>query len=124
MDIIVDLFSILLLKLKSDITLVCMIVYTTDDDINAAEREWTGKLISRSRRSSSREAAFRTRKVISRSLRTKCGYANGDSHYIQDYMLVCSNRFGYREAVCVDYNSSVINLDTVLTVFFFLINLT
>ena len=32
-------------------------------------------------------------------LSTECGYANGDPHYIPDYMLVCSGRFGYREAV-------------------------
>ena len=35
---------------------------------------------------------------------TECGYANGDPHFVPDYMLVCSGRYGYREAVEVVYD--------------------
>ena len=53
---------------------------------------------------------------------TLCGYANGDPHFIPDYMLVCSGRFGYAEAVRVVYDPSVIPLDGILSAFFFLID--
>ena len=53
---------------------------------------------------------------------TECGYANGDPHYIPDYMLVCSGRFGYREAVRVGYDPSVLSLEDLLAVFLFLID--
>ncbi len=53
---------------------------------------------------------------------TECGYANGDPHFVPDYMLVCSGRFGYREAVKVEYDPSALSLEDVLTVFMFLID--
>ena len=53
---------------------------------------------------------------------TLCGYANGDPHFVPDYMLVCSGRYGYREAVEVVYDPSAIPLETVLAVFLFLID--
>lgn len=59
---------------------------------------------------------------LPRIVSTECGYANGGPHYIPDYMLVCYGGFWYREAICVDYDPSVIDLDTVLTAFFFLID--
>ena len=52
----------------------------------------------------------------------QCGYANGDPHYVPDYMLVCSGRFGYREAVRVEYDPSVLSLEDLLAVFLFLID--
>ncbi len=55
-------------------------------------------------------------------LSTQCGYANGDPHYIPDYMFVCSGKFGYREAVQVDYDPSVMSLEDILAVFFFFID--
>lgn len=53
---------------------------------------------------------------------TECGYANGDRHYVPDYMLVCSGRMGYREAVKVEYDPSEISLDELLAVFFMIID--
>lgn len=53
---------------------------------------------------------------------TECGYANGDPHFIPDYMLVCSGRFGYRETVRVEYDPSVTSLDDLLHAFFYLID--
>ena len=53
---------------------------------------------------------------------TECGYANGDTHYVPDYMLVCSGRMGYREAVKVEYDPSEISLDELLAVFFMIID--
>ena len=53
---------------------------------------------------------------------TECGYANGDPHYIPDYMLVCSGRMGYRETVKVVYDPSVISLEDILSVFLYLID--
>lgn len=65
------------------------------------------------------EAAFSAiRGVVS----TECGYANGDPHYIPDYMFVCSGRFGYREAVKVVYDPDIIPLERILWSFFFLID--
>lgn len=53
---------------------------------------------------------------------TECGYANGHPLLIPDYMLVCSGKFGYREAVKVRYDPSEISLDRLLDIFFFLID--
>lgn len=53
---------------------------------------------------------------------TECGYANGDRHYIPDYMLVCSGRMGYREAVKVEFDPSLISLEDILAVFFLIID--
>ncbi len=53
---------------------------------------------------------------------TECGYANGDPHFIPDYMLVCSGRFGYRETVRVRYDPETIPLERILWAFFFLID--
>lgn len=53
---------------------------------------------------------------------TECGYANGDRHYIPDYMLVCSGRMGYREAVKVEFDPSRISLEDILAVFFLIID--
>lgn len=55
-------------------------------------------------------------------LSTECGYANGDPHFIPDYMLVCSGRFGYAEAVKVVYDENVIGLDRLLSAFFMTID--
>ena len=65
------------------------------------------------------EAAF---SAIHGVISTECGYANGDPHYIPDYMFVCSGRFGYRETVKVVYNPDVIPLECILWSFFFLID--
>ena len=53
---------------------------------------------------------------------TECGYANGDPHFIPDYMLVCSGRFGYREAVRVEYDPEVVSLEDLLYCFLYLID--
>lgn len=53
---------------------------------------------------------------------TECGYANGDPHFIPDYMLVCSGRYGYREAVKVVYDSGKVSLEDLLHCFLFLID--
>ncbi len=53
---------------------------------------------------------------------TECGYANGDPHFVPDYMMVCSGRFGYRETVRVEYDPEVMPLDTLLAAFMFLID--
>ncbi len=53
---------------------------------------------------------------------TECGYVNGDPLFVPDYMLVCSGKFGYREAVCVDYDPVIISLEDILAVFFLLID--
>lgn len=50
------------------------------------------------------------------------GYANGDPDLIPDYMTVCSGRFGYCEAVRVEYDANRISLDAILFVFFSLID--
>ncbi len=55
-------------------------------------------------------------------LSTECGYANGDPRFVPDYMLVCSGKFGYREAVMVEYDPDTISLETILNIFFFLID--
>lgn len=55
-------------------------------------------------------------------LSTECGYANGDPHLVPDYMLVCSGRFGYREAVRVTYDPDTVPLETILQAFFILID--
>lgn len=53
---------------------------------------------------------------------TECGYANGDAHYVPDYMLVCSGRMGYREAVKVEYDPAEVSLEDLLSVFFLIID--
>ena len=53
---------------------------------------------------------------------TECGYANGDPHFFPDYMLVCSGRYGYREAVNVVYDSEKVSLEDLLHCFLFLID--
>jgi methionine-S-sulfoxide reductase len=53
---------------------------------------------------------------------TQCGYANGDPHLIPDYMLVCSGRYGYAEAVRVEYDPGVVDLDRILLAFFMIID--
>ncbi len=53
---------------------------------------------------------------------TECGYANGDPHYVPDYMFVCSGKFGYRETVRVEYDPEVMTLEDVLSIFFILID--
>ncbi len=55
-------------------------------------------------------------------LSTECGYANGDPLYIPDYMLVCSGHMGYREAVKVVYDPELVDLETILGIFFYLID--
>ena len=53
---------------------------------------------------------------------TECGYANGDPHFVPDYMLVCSGRYGYRETVRVVYDSGEVSLEDILRCFLFLID--
>ena len=53
---------------------------------------------------------------------TECGYVNGDPHFVPDYMLVCSGRFGYREAVRVDYDPDVVTLSDLVHGFLYLID--
>ena len=53
---------------------------------------------------------------------TECGYANGDPHFVPDYMLVCSGRYGYRETVRVVYDSGEVSLEDLLRCFLFLID--
>ena len=53
---------------------------------------------------------------------TQCGYANGDPHFVPDYMLVCSGRYGYVETVKVEYDPEIIDLDKILLAFFMIID--
>lgn len=55
-------------------------------------------------------------------LETESGYANGDEHLIPDYMLVCSGKFRYCEAVRIVYDPDVITLTKLLDVFFMVID--
>ncbi len=55
-------------------------------------------------------------------LSTECGYANGDPLYVPDYAIVCSGRLNYREAVEVVYDPGMLSLETLLGVFFYLID--
>ncbi len=55
-------------------------------------------------------------------LSTECGYANGDPLYVPDYAIVCSGRLNYREAVKVVYDPGMLSLETLLGVFFYLID--
>ncbi|NLU45652.1 MAG: peptide-methionine (S)-S-oxide reductase MsrA [Euryarchaeota archaeon] len=53
---------------------------------------------------------------------TECGYANGRGGAVPDYATVCSGRFGYKEAVRVEYDSRVIGLERLLFAFFSVID--
>lgn len=53
---------------------------------------------------------------------TECGYANGYPLLVPDYMLVCSGKFGYRETVKLTYDPTIITLDRLLEIFYFLID--
>ena len=53
---------------------------------------------------------------------TECGYVNGDPHFVPDSILVCSGRFGYREAVRVDYDPGVVTLSDLVHGFLYLID--
>jgi peptide methionine sulfoxide reductase msrA/msrB len=53
---------------------------------------------------------------------TECGYANGFDRLIPDYMLVCSGKYGYLEAVRVEYDPKIIGSDLLLTAFFMIID--
>lgn len=53
---------------------------------------------------------------------TECGYANGYSLIVPDYMTVCSGKFGYCEAVRVRYDPKSIGLERLLDVFFMVID--
>ncbi len=64
----------------------------------------------------------RAMSVLDGVLETECGYANGDPHFIPDYMLVCSGRYGYREVVRVVYDPDRIPLERILWAFFFVID--
>ncbi len=55
-------------------------------------------------------------------VRTECGYANGDPHFVPDYLLVCSGRFGYVETVKVTYDPGRIGLSKILKAFFMVID--
>ena len=55
-------------------------------------------------------------------VQTECGYANGDSLLRPDYLLVCSGKFGYAEAVKVVYDSNDIDLNKILKAFFMIID--
>ncbi len=55
-------------------------------------------------------------------VRTQCGYANGDPHLRPDYLLVCSGRYGYAEAVKVVYDPVIVPLSEVLKAFFMIID--
>jgi methionine-S-sulfoxide reductase len=49
---------------------------------------------------------------------TECGYANGDEHFVPDYMLVCSGKYGYAETVKVIYDSDQLSVSKMLKAFF------
>ncbi len=53
---------------------------------------------------------------------TECGYANGYNLIIPDYMTVCSGKFGFREAVKVEYDPGRIELAHLLDAFFAVID--
>lgn len=53
---------------------------------------------------------------------TECGYANGYRMIIPDYMTVCSGKFGFREAVKVEYNPEIVKLAHLMDVFFAVID--
>lgn len=53
---------------------------------------------------------------------TECGYANGFEKLIPDYATVCSGKYGYLEAVRVEYDPKIISLDLLLTAFFMIID--
>ncbi len=65
------------------------------------------------------EHAFR---MVPGIISTECGYVNGDPHLIPDYLLVCSGRYGYREAVRVEYDPGKRSLESILSAFFLLID--
>ena len=60
--------------------------------------------------------------VIKGIIDTECGYANGYSRIIPDYMTVCSGKFGYCEAVRVRYDPAAITLERILDAFFMVID--
>jgi len=60
--------------------------------------------------------------LINGVVSTQCGYANGDPHLIPDYLLVCSGKFGYAEAVKVSYDPEVLPLEKLLRGFFMIID--
>jgi len=53
---------------------------------------------------------------------TECGYANGDPHFIPDYMLVCSGKYGYAETVKVVYDPNIVTITKILEAFFMIID--
>lgn len=53
---------------------------------------------------------------------TECGYANGYALFVPDYLLVCSGKFGYIEAVRVEYDPDVVSIDRLLFAFFLIID--
>ena len=59
---------------------------------------------------------------LSGVISTECGYANGDTHYIPDYMLVCSGKYGYAETVKVEFDPDHVSLSKILKAFFMIID--
>ena len=53
---------------------------------------------------------------------TECGYANGDPHFVPDYMLVCSGKYGYAETVMVVYDPKEVTISKILKAFFTIID--
>jgi peptide methionine sulfoxide reductase msrA/msrB len=53
---------------------------------------------------------------------TECGYANGYDRLVPDYLLVCSGKYGYKEAVRVEYDPKIIPLERLLMAFFIVID--
>jgi len=45
---------------------------------------------------------------------TERGYANGDPHFVPDYMLVCSGKYGYAETVKVVYDPKEVTISKIL----------
>ena len=60
-------------------------------------------------------------KGIEGVVHTTAGYANGTGEEDAQYQKVCSGRTGFRETVRVDYDGAVVDLATLLHMFFYVL---
>lgn len=55
-------------------------------------------------------------------IQTTCGYANGNNEIFPTYESVCEGKTGYKEAVRIRYDSSIISLEALLFAYFSVID--
>ncbi|MCL1810724.1 MAG: peptide-methionine (S)-S-oxide reductase MsrA [Methanomassiliicoccaceae archaeon] len=55
-------------------------------------------------------------------IRTECGYANGYSCMVPNYITVCSGKFGHCETVKICYDQKAVSLERLLDAFFMVID--